>query len=229
VLGGRLETDTARNSVRHADSHAEMPSDADSRAEILRQAAEFFMDRGYAGTSIDDVARALGATKGRIYHHYPSKADLFADVFRTGMSMNFAVIEQVEQIGRSAAEKWNAMALAHTLNMIRTRAFQRAVWEGVSMHLRGSTTPEQREVFGQLLDSRNRYSRIFRTVIEKAREQGSMRFDNAGIATELMFVTLNSPIFWYKPRRGESETDVERLASEVVGFAFKGLGGSPEA
>ncbi|MGD9915173.1 MAG: TetR/AcrR family transcriptional regulator [Rhizobiaceae bacterium] len=49
-----------------------------SRADILRTAALCFMERGYYATSIDDVARKLGATKGRIYHHFPSKGDLFA-------------------------------------------------------------------------------------------------------------------------------------------------------
>lgn len=202
--------------------------DADSRMEILQQAANSFMERGYAGTSIDDVARALGATKGRIYHHYPSKADLFAAVFRAGMAMNFAVIEPLRSLPGSADRKWRAMALAHTANMIRTRAFQRAVWEGVSMHLRGSTTPEQRDVLNELLELRNRYSMIFRSVIEDARDQGSMRFANGGIATELMFMTLNSPIFWYKPRPGETKADIERLAGEIVEFAFRGLGGSAE-
>jgi AcrR family transcriptional regulator len=217
--GSQLKTDTAI-----AADH-----DADSRMDILRQAAEFFMDRGYSGTSIDDVARALGATKGRIYHYYPSKADLFAGVFRAGMAMNFAAIDLPCSIEGSAAEKWKAMALAHTLNMIRTRSFQRAVWEGVSMHLRGSTTPEQREVLGQLLEERTRYSRIFRSVIEAARDQGSMRFSNAGVATELMFMTLNSPIFWYKPRANETDADIERLAGEIITFAFRGLGGRLEA
>ena len=37
----------------------------DSRMDILRAAACCFMDRGYTATSIDDVARSLGATKGQ--------------------------------------------------------------------------------------------------------------------------------------------------------------------
>lgn len=202
--------------------------DADSRTEILRQAATCFMERGYAGTSIDDVARALGATKGRIYHHYRSKADLFAGVFRAGMAKNFAVIEPMRSLTESAAETWRAMALAHTLNMIRTQAFQRAVWEGVSMHLRGSTTPEQRDVLNELIELRSRYGQIFRSVIEEARDQGGMHFTNGGIATELMFMTLNSPIFWYKPRPGETSADIEELAAEIVEFAYRGLGGRAE-
>ena len=51
-----------------------------SRDEILQAAAELFMAYGYTATSIDAVAERLGATKGRIYHHWRSKADLYFDV-----------------------------------------------------------------------------------------------------------------------------------------------------
>ena len=53
-----------------------------SRSAILEAAARCFHERGYAATSIDDVARALNSTKGRIYHHFESKADLFAEIGR---------------------------------------------------------------------------------------------------------------------------------------------------
>ncbi|MDP1092318.1 helix-turn-helix domain-containing protein, partial [Klebsiella pneumoniae] len=55
-----------------------------SRAAILDAAAACFMAKGYAASSIDDVARSRGSTKGLIYHHNPSKGDLFADVIRAG-------------------------------------------------------------------------------------------------------------------------------------------------
>ena len=69
----------------------------ESRDEILRAAAELFMEFGYAATSIDAVAERLGATKGRIYHHYRSKADLFFDVQVAAMNR---LNEQVEPIAR---------------------------------------------------------------------------------------------------------------------------------
>ena len=73
-----------------------------SRADILRAAASCFTEHGYTATSIDDVARRIGATKGMIYHHYRSKADMFADVFRSGMQMNFAAIEPCRSLGGRA-------------------------------------------------------------------------------------------------------------------------------
>ncbi len=39
-----------------------------------------------------------------------------------------------------------------------------------------------------------------------------------------MFVSLNSPIFWYAPRAGETEKDVNKLVEQVVAYAMLGLG-----
>lgn len=199
-----------------------------ARADILSAAAACFMERGYAETSIDDVAHALGATKGRIYHHFRSKTDLFAAVFRAGMEMNFAAIEPYRTPGGPAAARWRRMALAHVMQMILTRAFQRTVWMGVEMHLRGATTPQQRAVMGELIQLRTDYSAIFREVIVRAREEGEFDFENVSITNQLMFMTLNSPIFWYAPRTGETRADLEELAKLVVTCAWRGLGGKEE-
>jgi AcrR family transcriptional regulator len=196
-----------------------------SRGDILAAAATLFMERGYAATSIDEVARSLGATKGRIYHHFPSKADLFAEVFRYGMEMNYAAIEAYRTLPGRPAVRWRKMALAHVIQMITTRAFQRAVWMGVEMHLRGATTPEQRTVFNELIQYRTDYGKIFREVILEGRDVGDFDFEDISITTQLMFMTLNSPIFWYKPRTGETRADIENLAAKVVLWALRGLGG----
>ncbi|MFQ6686908.1 TetR/AcrR family transcriptional regulator, partial [Bordetella pertussis] len=84
-----------------ASAH-QTPADAnggESRDEILRAAAELFMEFGYAATSIDAVAQRLGSTKGRIYHHYRSKADLFFDVQVTAMNRLTAQVEPLAREG----------------------------------------------------------------------------------------------------------------------------------
>lgn len=198
----------------------------DSRADILHAAAQCFMERGYSATSIDDVARSLGSTKGRIYHHFPSKADLFAEVFRAGMEMNYeAVMPFVAEAGR-ALPRWRRMATAHVMQMIVTKPFQRAVWLGVEMHLRGATTPEQRVVFNQLIEYRTEYGNLFRETLLQGREEGIFRFENLSITNQLMFMALNSPIFWYSPRPGETLDDTGRIAAQVVDYALGGLMGT---
>jgi AcrR family transcriptional regulator len=192
--------------------------------QILEAAAECFMERGYNASSIDDVARRLGSTKGRIYHHYPSKADLFADVFRHGMAMNFRLVEPIAESGGPSKERLKAMSFAHCLNMIRTRPFQRCVWEGVSMLMRGATTPEQRATLIELQQQREKYADIFRTVLEECREAGVARFENVGIILQIFFMSLNSPLFWYSPRDGDDEKSMRQIASQCTQFALRGVG-----
>lgn len=196
-----------------------------ARTEILDAAAACFMERGYAATSIDDVARRLRATKGRIYHHFASKADLFAQIFRTGMDMNFAAIEPLRGLDEPAIDIWTKMARTHVRQMIVTRAYQRVVWEGVEMHLRGATTPEQRSQLNELVEYRTDYSNVFREQMARARDDGDMDFASLSIANQMMFMALNSPIFWYKPRPGEGTQDIDKIVDQIVAFARRGLGG----
>jgi len=48
-----------------------------TRSRILVRAADLFATHGYGGTSIDQVARASGLTKGAIYAHFRDKQDLW--------------------------------------------------------------------------------------------------------------------------------------------------------
>ncbi|MFM2281865.1 MAG: hypothetical protein RLZZ444_4096 [Pseudomonadota bacterium] len=192
--------------------------------EILRVAAHCFMERGYTETSIDDVARRLGSTKGRIYHFFASKADLFFAVAEEGMDRNFAAIGPYLDAAGRAMDRLKSMALAHTMSMIENRAYQRSVWEGVAIHLRGATTPEQRDRLAALIAYRDSYSDRFRAALKAAKEEGDLQFKDAGIALQLMFLALNSPIFWYSPRHGETVEDRLNLAQQCVEFALRGLG-----
>ena len=55
---------------------------AERRDVILEEAKRLFAERGYRGTSLDDVAIAAGVTKPVIYDHFASKRDLYAGLMR---------------------------------------------------------------------------------------------------------------------------------------------------
>src|SRR3569623_212662 len=54
------------------------------REELTRIAARLFAERGYQGTSLADLAEALGVQKPSLYHHIASKEDLLWDVAQAG-------------------------------------------------------------------------------------------------------------------------------------------------
>lgn len=201
-----------------------MPIPDHPTADILAEAARCFQDRGYEATSIDEVARGVGATKGRIYYHFRSKADLLAAVFRTGMQVLRAEVLPICELDLPAAEKLERMARAHTTTLIRTRPFQRVVWQGVHMQMREASSPDQRQVLDELAAARDEYAELFRPVIMQAREDGVLSYDSTSIALQLFLMSLNSPVIWYSPRQGETGADIDRLTNQIVGYAMAGLG-----
>ncbi|MGL4291261.1 MAG: TetR/AcrR family transcriptional regulator [Phreatobacter sp.] len=62
----------------------------DSEAAVLAAARALLIERGYAGFSIDEVARRAGAGKPTIYRWWPTKADLFIDVYAEDKTASIA-------------------------------------------------------------------------------------------------------------------------------------------
>lgn len=65
----------SKNPVGRPRRSAAEGGGADTRASILDRAEALLSGRGYAGMSMDDVARAAGVTKGTLYHHFPEGKD----------------------------------------------------------------------------------------------------------------------------------------------------------
>ena len=56
---------------------AENKTKEERQYQILEAAMEVFVINGYANTRMDDIVIQSGLSKGALYHHYPSKKDLF--------------------------------------------------------------------------------------------------------------------------------------------------------
>jgi AcrR family transcriptional regulator len=82
----------------------------DSRpAELVRCALELFVERGFAATRLDDVARQAGVSKGTLYLYFSSKEDLFkACVRETIVPMIQEFARQSEQSDARSEELFRA-------------------------------------------------------------------------------------------------------------------------
>src|ERR671935_3210893 len=70
---------------------------ATRREELTRQAARLFAEKGYHGTSIGDLAKAMGVQKGSLYAHIESKADLLWEVAREGAEAFHAALDAIPE------------------------------------------------------------------------------------------------------------------------------------
>ncbi|MGB2819253.1 MAG: TetR/AcrR family transcriptional regulator [Burkholderiaceae bacterium] len=67
-------------------------------AELLAAALELFVEKGYAGTRLEDVAHRAGVSKGTLYLYFENKEDLFKAVVRE--SVVERISETADQIER---------------------------------------------------------------------------------------------------------------------------------
>lgn len=87
-------------------------------AEILAAALESFVERGYEGSRLEDIARRAGCTKGTVFLYYESKAELFKAAVREAMLPALQAAEQTVEGHRGSArelletllrQRWQAM------------------------------------------------------------------------------------------------------------------------
>lgn len=211
-------------------AEAPAPDPRDPRDEVLTAAAEAFTARGFAAATLDDVARAMGATKGRVYHYHRSKLDLFAAVVRRGLEIIHAdVTRAAEAAGPDPAARMAAMIRAHLVSILRDRPYHRCALQGVEMHLTAATTPEQREALAGLIALRDRHQKLFEDAIAEGARAGAFHAaPDARLAARTLLAALNGPVHWYRPRAGETEADRARIVDRIAAFALAGLGAAED-
>ncbi|MDA8870800.1 TetR/AcrR family transcriptional regulator [Rhizobiaceae bacterium] len=200
---------------------------SEPRVAVLQAAAECFMEHGFAATSIDDVARRLGATKGMVYHHFRSKTDLFFAVYKRGMDINFETIAPLVDTPAPPVKRLFAMARTHAFTMMAQQPFQRTVSQGVVMHQTGATTRAQRTTLDELIRIRDDYETLFSNAILAACRDAGTEPDDISLTTKSFLAVLNSPVHWYTPRSAKPEAEQQRLAAVSSAFALRGLGLTP--
>jgi AcrR family transcriptional regulator len=90
-----------------------------SRERILSAALSIVAEHGYAGCSVAAVARQAAIATGSVYRHFPAKADLVAEVFRTASQ------REVDAVARAAAlELTSAEAVAAVIETFAGRALR---------------------------------------------------------------------------------------------------------
>ncbi|MFT4929418.1 MAG: AcrR family transcriptional regulator [Phenylobacterium sp.] len=72
---------------------------------FFRAGTIFFNQKGFKGTSLDELAQSLGVTKGAFYYHIKNKDDLLAKCFERTLKIEQTVLEQAAELGSTGIEK----------------------------------------------------------------------------------------------------------------------------
>lgn len=195
----------------------------DARSRILDAAAEAFMSTGFANTTIDGVARDVGATKGLVYYHFRAKFDIFLAVCDEGMRrVHDRVAPHADGQG-TGRDRLVAMAVAHLMNLMEDLAYHHVVHQAVRGEVSTTLKSGQRDALQDLHRLRIDYERMFHRVVVDGIADTSLRTMDATLAARTLLSSLNAVDLWYRRRPGQTPDDLRRLARRVVELIIGGL------
>ncbi|GHB40905.1 TetR family transcriptional regulator [Pseudovibrio japonicus] len=198
-----------------------------SQQEILDAAAECFMKMGPDVASIDDIAGLLGATKGRIYHHFRSKGELLYAVRLRSVSLLMEKVSPIAAQDLPPVEKLRAMSTAHVMRILQFLSYHRVVSEDTRMFFRGSAKPHEKEMIQQIIELRRDYENLYRGVLSEGIEAGVFAKQSISITLHSIIILMNGPCFWYSPRPEQTDKDLEEIARSVSDLVLRAVLAEP--
>jgi AcrR family transcriptional regulator len=180
---------------------------------LLAVAVTVFNERGYDGTSMEDLSRSLGISKSSIYHHVDSKEDLLALALDRALDSLFCVADEVKASGEPAIVR-----LEHLVRGSVQVLADRLPYVTLLLRARGNTGTES-----EALARRRDFDQIVAELVAEAEQDGDIRPDvDPAVTARLLFGLVNSLVEWYRPGR-TGATSATELADAVCAVAFDGL------
>jgi TetR/AcrR family transcriptional regulator len=135
------------------------------REALLRAAVSAFNKRGFAQTSLDDIAQNLGVTKAALYYYFPTKSALVAACFDRAMKVANDSLATAKRDGRDGREKLILMLRRYLKTMIGE------LNESLLLTEEHALTPSDR---AKLIEQRDAFERELRAVVKDGIRDGSI-------------------------------------------------------
>jgi len=181
------------------------------RDRVVDVAVKVFTERGYDGTSMADIARALGVHKSSIYHHVASKEQLLEDAVKRALNALHGVLAEPGATSGTAVERLRYVVERTVEIMVR-----QLPEVTVLLRIRGNT-PTERWAIARRRD----FDRAVQRIVAAAIAEGDLRIDlDTALVTRLIFGMSNSVTEWYQPGGRLSARD---MAGAIEAIIFEGL------
>ena len=182
------------------------------RREIEDAASTLFRQRGYSGTSVRDIARALDIQGASLYAHVASKQEvLWSIVERTATRFEQAadVVEAADPGAVVFGPGVQLISLVRAHVGVLTDDIERA---GVFVHEWRALDAGRREAMARRRDA---YEARFRSAIQNGVESGAFAAVDPALTATYILTALNGLVGWYDPKG--------RLSAKAIADAYADL------
>lgn len=179
------------------------------RSEIIHAAAQIFRQKGYHGTSMQDIADAVALKKASLYHHVSGKQDILVSILDQALDLLIEDLQAVLDQDRPAEEK-----IRRAMRAYIHRLTQDPDLAAVLLMEHRSLEDDLRAVH---IARRDRFEHLWRSMIDQGVKEGSFRSLDRSLVTFALLGVLNWMITWYRPNgRLRAETIADQFADLVL-------------
>ncbi|MBO3700216.1 TetR/AcrR family transcriptional regulator [Roseivirga sp. E12] len=182
------------------------------KQQIEEKATTLFRERGYAATSMRDLAQVLGIEAASLYSHIKSKEEILQKICFRMADEFFEAWKGVESEQNSAAAKMNKAAIAH-VKVITRNTDASAVFFNEWRHL-------SEPYLGDFLAMRDDYEGRFIQIIKDGIASGEFEVVDEKFTMLTILSSLNWTHNWYKP---EGSLTPEEVGVKLSNLVLNGL------
>jgi TetR/AcrR family transcriptional regulator, cholesterol catabolism regulator len=183
------------------------------KEQVIRKAAELFREKGYAASSMRDLAQKLGIEAASLYSHIKSKEEILQNLCFDMAAEFIKSLKAVESSQSTASEKLTQGIIGH-IQVMAKDLIASAVFMNEHRHL---SQPYLRE----FLLLRINYINRFKAIIEEGVKQGEFKSSiDRKLAVMTLFSSLNWMPMWYDP---SSAIDPSELGKQLADMLVNGL------
>jgi len=186
------------------------PEDAGRRAQLVRESARLFREKGYDATSVRDIAAATGLQSGSWVYHFRTKQDILAAVMEEGLQQALHRIEAISREQLPPREHFRALLRTH----LDTLLGPGQDFIPVLLYEWRSLEAQQRP---RVVALQKRYEAVWEEVIGALQRDGDWALPTR-VDRLLMFGALNWIAHWYRPR---GALGVEQLVEDAERFFLR--------
>ena len=194
--------------------------EASRRIEIVRAAAKLFREKGFDGTTVRDIAGAVGMQSGSPFYYFESKHDILLAVMEQGLRDGLERTEAAVNPSQTPPERFRALVRTHfgILHDIGSEFITVMLYDWRSL-------PDEHR--RKLVTLKDRYDAVWQRTLEDLHVMGRLDIDPK-LARLMILGAINFTATWYRPEaKGRGALNLDRIADETARFYLREPSGEP--
>ena len=180
--------------------------------DVFRAAAELMVEKGYGGTSIGDIAQAVGMTKAGLYHHISGKQDMLFQILNHAMDELDRVVSTPVRLIEAPEERLRQLMRLHIQGSVKHGLAFTVLFSEIN-HL---TDAQQKAIRARIKE----YHALIQETLRQLADQGRLRKLDMNIATMLIMNVFTGLARW---KHDDFTSDEEHLIQETVAYTMAAL------